>query len=106
MIDNAVRALPPEHYALKGATLAAALRARRDHLLEAARGYYDLLAKQVDVHATDRADEANFTREPGGAVELTLSRAGAGAGTNDPYFQRRFDPRTTRRGASLPRCRG
>jgi hypothetical protein len=94
VIDDAVRALPPEHYAQKGASLAAALRARRDHLLEAARGYYNLLAKQVDVHGTDAADEANLTREPDGAVELTLSRGGAG--TNDPYFRRRFDPGTTR----------
>jgi hypothetical protein len=94
VIDDAVRALPPEHHALKGASLAAALRARRDHLLEAARGYYNLLAKQVDVHGTDAADEANLTREPDGAVELMLSRAGTG--TNDPYFRRRFDPRTTR----------
>jgi len=94
VIDNAVRALPPEHYALEGASLAAALRARRDHLLEAARDYYDLLAKQVDVHGTDAADEARLIREPGGAVDLTLSRGGAG--TNDPYFRRRFDPRTTR----------
>jgi len=96
VIDDAVRALPPEHYALKGAGLAAALRSRRDHLLEATRGYYNLLAKQVDVHATDGADEASLTREPDGAVEVTIARSGAGAATNDPYFRRRFDPRTTR----------
>ncbi len=93
VINDAVRALPPEHYALKGASLASALRARRDHLLEAARGYYNLLAKQVDVHATDAADEASLTRGPGGAVELTLS---GGSGTNDPYFERRFDSKATR----------
>jgi hypothetical protein len=93
VIDAAVRELPPEHYALKGASLAAALRSRRDHLLEAARGYYNLLARQVDVHGTDAADEASLTREPGGAVELTLSR---GSGTNDPYFKRRFDSKATR----------
>ena len=96
VIDDAVHALPPEHYALKGAGLAAALRARRDHLVEAARGYYNLLAGQVDVHGTDGADEANLTREPNGAVELTISQGGGGAATNDPYFKRRFDPKATR----------
>jgi hypothetical protein len=96
VIDAAVRALPPEHYALMGASLGAALRARRDHLVEAARGYYNLLAGQVDVHATDASDEATVTREPEGAVELTLSRGGAEAGRNEPYFRRRFDSRTTR----------
>jgi hypothetical protein len=91
VINEAVRALPPEHYALAGATLAAALRSRRDHLLKAARGYYDLLAKQVDVHATDADDEASLTREPDGTVELTLSGPGKG---DDPYFRRRFDHAT------------
>jgi hypothetical protein len=88
VIDDAVRELPPEHYALKGSTLAAALRARRDHLLEATRGYYNLLAKQVDVHGTDAADEASLTREPDGALELTLTRGGSG---DEPYFTRRFN---------------
>ncbi len=94
VINDAVRALPPEHYELRGATLAAALRARRDQLLKAARGYYDLLAGQVDVHGTEAADEASLTREPNGAVELTLS--GPGEATKDPYFRRRFDPGATR----------
>ena len=93
VIGNAVRALPPEHYALAGATLAASLRSRRDNLLKAAKGYYDLLAGQVDVHATDAADEASLTREPDGSVELALSGPGK---TSDPYFTRRFDPRVTR----------
>ena len=92
VINEAVRGLPPEHYERAGAKLGAALRSRRDHLLKAARGYYDLLARQVDVHATDATDEAVLTREPDGTVELTLSGPGE---ADDPYFQRRFDPRAT-----------
>jgi len=91
VIDGAVRALPPEHYQLQGSTLAATLRSRRDHLLEAARDYYNLLAKQVDVHATDAADQAAAVREPNGTVQLTLSSAGS----SEPYFTRRFDSRST-----------
>jgi hypothetical protein len=93
VITDAVRALPPEHYELRGTTLAAALRTRRDQLLKAAHGYYDLLAGQVDVHATDAADEATLTREPGGTLELTLS--GPGQAGKDPYFRRRFDSEAT-----------
>ncbi|HEV8176822.1 MAG TPA: hypothetical protein VGP44_03965 [Gemmatimonadales bacterium] len=92
VINAAVRALPPEHYAIAGAELASALRSRRDNLLKAAKGYYDLLAGQVDVHATDAADEAVLTREPNGSVELTLSDSGT---VRDPYFKRMFDPRAT-----------
>ena len=93
VIDDAVRALPPQHFALKGAAVTAALRARRDRLPEAAERYYRQLGKQVDVHATDTGDRAQLTREPGGEVELTLSRDSAGG---EPYFRRRFDPKVTR----------
>ncbi|MDF3052221.1 MAG: hypothetical protein K0S19_326, partial [Geminicoccaceae bacterium] len=89
-IEAAVRSLPAEHYELQGAKLASALRSRRDHLLEAARDYYKVLAKEVDVHATDRPDEARVVREPDGVVQLTLSDS-AGA---EPYFTRRFDEAT------------
>ena len=91
VINAAVRALPPEHYALSGATLAASLRSRRDNLLKAAKGYYDLLAGQVDVHASDAADEASLTRDPDGSVELALYDPKA----SDPYLKRRFDLRAT-----------
>jgi hypothetical protein len=92
-IENAVRALPAEHYSLKGAGLVQALRTRRDNLLEAARDYYELLAKQVDVHGTDGADQAVLTRQPDGAVELSISRVDEDS--SDHYFRRRFDHRIT-----------
>ncbi|HEV7365013.1 MAG TPA: hypothetical protein VGN76_04125 [Gemmatimonadales bacterium] len=95
-IDDAVRALPPEHYALQGKTLTAALRQRRDHLLDAASSYYGLLAKQVDVHATDGDDRALITRGPKGEVDVTLTTDSAASGRDTPYFERRFDPATTK----------
>ncbi len=96
VINDAVRALPPEHYSQKGPAIASALRTRRDHLLTAARDYYDLLAKQVDVRGTQGADEASFVRQDDGIVELTLSRAGTTSPAEEPYFRRRFDSRSTK----------
>jgi hypothetical protein len=93
VIANAVRALPPEHHQLRGAELAAALRSRRDRLPEAARKFYRVLAEQVDVHATEQADEASVTRLPKGELELTLTGSGSGA---EPYFARRFHPDATK----------
>jgi hypothetical protein len=92
VIDAAVRSLPPEHYGIQGSKLASALRSRRDHLLEAARDYYNLLAKEVDVHATDRADDVRLTREPKGIVQLALSDSGSTV----PYLTRRFVEGTTK----------
>ena len=95
IIDKAVRALPPEHHSLKGPSIAAELRARRDHLLDAAREYYDLLAKQVDVHGSEAADEASLVRQDDGFVELTVSRSRPTSAASEPYFRRRFDPEST-----------
>jgi hypothetical protein len=93
VIDSAVRALPAQHYALKGLTLARDLKSRRDHLLDAADKYYRQLGKQADVYATDAGDRARLTRRPEGTVELTLSRDSAG---DEPYFRREFDPKVTK----------
>ena len=93
VIDRAVRAMPPEHYALRGALLISALRSRRDKLLEAARGYYELLARQVDVHGTQGTDRAALIRQRDGGAELTISAGGLD--TNDFYFRRRFARQST-----------
>jgi hypothetical protein len=90
VIDNAVRALPAEHYQRAGPSLSAALRSRRDGLLDAARDYYNLLAKEVDVHATQGRDQASVTRQDNGIVEVALS-----SGSNEPYYTRAFDPKFT-----------
>ena len=95
VIEDAVRSLPPEHYRIAGGTLSAALRSRRNQLPEAARRYYRLLAGQVDVVATDAADEALVTRETDGTVELTLTEGRAPSAGRHVYFRRRFAPRTT-----------
>jgi hypothetical protein len=92
VIEDAVHALPPGHYAIAGPELIAALRARRDHLLDAAKRYYRQLAEQTDIYATGGADHANLTRREKGDVELTLT---SGPG-KEPYFRRRFDPGSTR----------
>ena len=93
VIENAVRALPSEHYALKGADLIQALRTRRDDLVKAARDYYEMLARQAEVHATDSQDQATLVRQSDGGLEVSIARADADS--NQHYFNRRFDRRLT-----------
>ncbi len=95
VIADAVGALPAEHRAIKGEALSKALRQRRDDLPKAAEKYYRLLGEQVDVHATAQSDQAQFIRVGKDTAELTLSRSG-GSGPSTPYYQRRFDSRTTK----------
>jgi hypothetical protein len=99
VIDEAVRRLPAPYYRLDGPRLAARLKARRDGLERMARRFYELLAREAEVHATDQPDSVRLLREPDGSVEVVL------AGGEGRYFQRRFHP-GDRRGPRLPEGRG
>ena len=89
VIDDAVRALPPE-YRQSAPSLAHTLKLRRDGLPGAADRFYRFLAAVADIHATDAADRAIVTRVDDRYVEVRLE---SGAGT--PFFLRRFDLQET-----------
>ena len=89
-IAGAVARLPAELRPIDGPRLEAALRARRDHLDQAAATYYRLLAAEVDVYATDKPDDATVTRRADGTTDLVLAHKGT------EYFRRRFAPGETR----------
>jgi hypothetical protein len=91
VIDAAVRSLPEAYFKKNGATLAHALRQRRDHLPEMARRFYGLLAEEVDVHATDRSDAATVERGRGGTMTVQLSRDGGA-----PFYRRTFNAHETK----------
>jgi hypothetical protein len=89
-IDAAVARLPAEYQRIDGPRLAAALKSRRQLLPRAARRFYELLADDVEVHATDAPETAHVTALPGGAIDVRVETAAA------TTFERRIDPRDTR----------
>ncbi len=91
-IARAVHALPPPMYARGGAELERALRSRRDGLRDEIHRYYRLLARQVDIHATNAAEVAEITRRRDASVRITVRAAAPGT---DPYFDRTFSPELT-----------
>ena len=97
VIDAAVRRLPAEYYRLDGAVLARSLKQRRDGLGQAAGRFYALLARDVDVHATDQAELAEVDRHADGTVTLRLSRRDprSGAARGTPFYRRTFRPGET-----------
>ncbi|MGQ0639877.1 MAG: BamA/TamA family outer membrane protein, partial [Gemmatimonadaceae bacterium] len=97
VIDSAIAAMPPEFVRLDGARLRADLISRRQQLPRAAREFYRVHAKEVDVRATDDADVAQITRANDGSVHVTLSDiTSLGVARDTAYRQRRFDPAETR----------
>lgn len=94
-LDAAVRRLPEEYEREDGARLAAALRARRDRLGQAADAFYRHLAEEVAIDATDGPDLAEVVALDGGDVDVKLYRS-SGAAAGEPWFHRRFRRRDTR----------
>jgi hypothetical protein len=92
VIDSAVGHLPPEMYAVGGASLARTLKVRRDKLVNEALSYYAFLAGEVEIHATDAAEIAEVSRADDHNVDVAIRRRATDA---RPYFQRRFNDRET-----------
>lgn len=89
VIEEAVRRLPPEHYALRGEFLERSLKARRDGLREEALDYYRMISKQAAIKATDRDELAVFEHLPDGDLAVTVSYVD-GPHSDAPWFARTF----------------
>jgi hypothetical protein len=85
VIENAVRALPPQHYELIGVRLTGWLKARRDGLPRQAERFRRLLAGEVDIHATAGSDRLTVTGAKN-AVTVELRKANS----DEPFLRRKF----------------
>jgi hypothetical protein len=94
-IENAVRRMPPEWYAVDGGRLAAALRSRRDRLPEVAAKYHEHLAGRVDVRLTNKSEQVEANRRPNGDTEVTVRVLGPDGPVGPPTFHRVFDAKET-----------
>ncbi len=93
VIEKAVHRMPTEYYMVSGPPMTAALEARRDALLPAARRFYEMLARDVEAWGTSRPDLAEVVREEDGSVTVRMSLLADGAGPEaEPYFTRRLRP--------------
>ena len=88
VIDDAVARLPEELKPANGASLATALKARRDHLTDAARRFYHLLAGEPDVFGSDKAERVEAVKAGDGTLDLTIYPAKDASAT--PLFHRAF----------------
>lgn len=99
VIADAVRLLPPEYYRATGEFLESSLRARRDGLRERSRQYYNMVAREADVFASEADDVAEIERRGDGSVVVRLYGAEEkimADGGAPPAFQRLFVPSETK----------
>lgn len=86
VIASALEWLPPEYGDMTREQVGRVLRARRDNLRSAAREYYQMLAAEADIHATDVDERADVTRRPNGDVIVRVAAEDA----DEPYYERHF----------------
>ena len=92
VIEEAVGRLPPEIFAINGAELTGALKARRDNLTIPVENLYELIAKAVDLHATDVSELVVVDRTDPDFVTVSLADSES---ADAPYLQRRFSEEET-----------
>lgn len=85
VIDRALRQMPPEWYAKDAPRKLPVLQSRRAALVDYVGRVYRYYAKDVDVHASDLADEVSIARGDDDSVDVTIAVRGEA-----PYFRRRF----------------
>ncbi len=96
VIADGVSRLPDAYRPLVGDQLETSLRHRRDGLVREADRFYQLLARDVDIHATDQAELATVARKENGDVDVSIALAApGGAAAAAPYFHRVFHPDET-----------
>jgi len=95
IIEEAIAAQPRAYVELDGERLRRDLRGRRDRLVEGARSFYEHLAGEVNVQATDSAEQIRVTRNADGTMLIELWEIEGTSANSEPFFSRLFDPDDT-----------
>lgn len=91
IIENSVRQMPAEIFAISGNEIVAKLKSRRNHLQEYATTYYNFLAKEVEIVGSKKSEifEVNRVNDNETAVNLYKINK-EGEKKNKPFYSRVF----------------
>ncbi|HEY9044608.1 MAG TPA: BamA/TamA family outer membrane protein [Ohtaekwangia sp.] len=96
-IEQAVRKMPAEVYIPDGKEITAKLQARIRELPRYAERYYEMLAKEVDIVGSNKAEYFQVTRNADGTVDVVMCDLDHGKPDFEKvYFRRKFIPAETK----------
>ncbi|GEO10606.1 metallophosphoesterase [Segetibacter aerophilus] len=95
VIDNAVKKLPPEVYALDGALISEKLKSRRDYLPKKGMKYYRFLSKQVNVVGSNK-NEYFKVESAGENLQVRVYKKTKETDSAALVFSRVFEPGITK----------
>ena len=97
VIDEAIRQMPAGLATASGDFLRSTLASRREHLREAARRFYEILAGEPEIHATDESELVEVTRVGPRTTDVRVrQRSKSGVPEPRDWYHRRFDASETR----------
>jgi len=97
VIDDAIHQLPHGLDTASGDFLRRTLISRRTHLREAADRFYEILAEEAEIHATDESELVEVTRVGPRTTDITVrQRSKSGVPEPGDWYHRRFDAAETR----------
>ncbi len=94
-IEEAVRALPPEVYALDGPEIIHKLKQRRAKLHHIADLYYEARAKRVDIVGSDKHELFEVTRLDDRRTEVVVQKTNSDGEVRLEVYRRVFDIKET-----------
>lgn len=96
IIEESIRDLPPEIFELSGPEIIAKLKSRRDELPEAAREYFKILSRYVDVPGSDKHELFEVTRLENGRTRVQVYKTEKDGKVEQKLYDRTFDPALTK----------
>jgi hypothetical protein len=91
VISYAVHQMPPEVFKISGDKLITDLKSRRHHLVEFASGYYNFLAKEVDITTSAKNEYIEINDNSQGEVAVVIYDAGKSGDKKRVVFHRVFN---------------
>ena len=96
ILSSAVRAMPPEIFAIRGEELIAKLKSRRGHLVEWAKEYYSLLAEESEIVGTAKDEYIEINHLTDLTTEVKVFKIGKNRLKDaSPYYSRIFKQKET-----------
>ena len=96
IVEQSIRDLPAEVFAISGPEIIAKLRSRRDELEKAGRTYFETLSKYVDVVGSEKHEQFEITRLPNGNTRVEVYKTKKEGDLRQKLYERTFTPELTK----------
>jgi hypothetical protein len=96
LIEQSIRRMPAEMFAISGNSIIKNLKSRRDHLQEYANDYYKYLAKRVDIIGSQDRELVVINQLPGNETEVNVHKITKEGEVKKAFYSRKFSKNETK----------